>query len=176
MIIVWVFLAVGIAIGLVAAVGYIQAFLDSDFITVLFGGFLGLLLAGLIACAAGGVGFGIAVGLGHAFPAEYKYAGDIHLVALQDTQGVEGRFFLGSGSINSAPTYTFYYEDGTGAIKRGSIWAYGVAVYEEDREDAFIRVEKKDNIRPFGIEFTGDRYEVHVPKGTVLRTFKLDLE
>lgn len=115
--------------------------------------------------------------MGHATSTEYQFERQIDLVTLKDTSGVEGRFFLGTGRTASKFYYSYYYETNSGGVRFGRIDADDTVVYEENRDDAIIRVYGKDNVRAFGIEFADDKYEISVPRGTILRGYsQLDLE
>jgi hypothetical protein len=104
------------------------------------------------------------------------------LVALQDTVSVQGRFFLGSGSINGELVYVYYYETEDGGIRSGYVSANRSVVYEEDRADALVvTYEEYLEPSPFrlisGYNGASSRtYKIYVPKGTVVRSFQLDLE
>jgi hypothetical protein len=132
------------------------------------GGFLGLFL-----------GLGLAWVIGTTLPSKYVLKSQIELVAMQDTANVQGSFFLGSGTIESKPYYVFYQKTGKG-LKFGKIPVENVIVYEEKgRTDGLINVYAKrftkDVYKLFAV-VSGTRYEIFIPKGSILRDFKLDLK
>lgn len=136
------------------------------FMSVIFG-FFGLLL-----------GFGISVGVGAALPKEYVLDKQMELVAIQDTSGIQGRFFLGAGTIESKFYYVFYQRERNG-IRFGNVPAENAVVYEENRDDGLIKEYDKRFMAGwhdfFGATW-GERYDIFIPEGSILHEFNLDLK
>lgn len=111
---------------------------------------------------------------------EYECRSEVtKLVALKDRFGEEGRFFLGSGSIDQKPYYVFYREDGK-AIILDKVPAEGVKVYEEERHNAIMEryflVRKGWKIHPAAVDSNCKGViKFRIPKGTVVRSYNLDL-
>lgn len=111
---------------------------------------------------------------------EYVVTEKIELVALQDTGGIRGEFFLGSGSIESEFYYVFYKKTKNGSIKFDKIQANNaVSIWEEERKDGKIDILKKKFKSKFGILFAlseTTKYEIFIPKSSILKNFQLDLK
>lgn len=142
------------------------------------------MFAALITLVGGGLGvgagFGIAYGIGKLLPKEWFFNYENELVAINDTMGIQGTFFLGTGAVGSEPIYTFYHKSGKG-VKFGSVSAYKATVYEEEkRKEGVLRAYYKDFAKSFFkiIGFGDDEryYEIFVPAGSVKREFNLDLK
>lgn len=130
----------------------------------------------VLAIASAPIGLGISFGVGAIAPPDFTLDRETRLVSIKDVQGVEGRFgFLGSGYIRSRFYYTFYEDVGDGS-KFGRINANKTIVHEEERDDALLRVYKKDAGWLFGLTPKDEKYEVFIPEGSILHDFELDLE
>ncbi len=123
--------------------------------------------AALLICLA-------ALGLGKLFPVTSYIAGKVALTAIRDKDGVEGRFFLGTGTIESKPFYFYYAKNDDGSVSPGKIsYDNNVRVYQEKRDDAeFVRWASKsefDWVWLIAVPPSDDWYAVdfHVPAGTV---------
>lgn len=147
-----------------------------DLVSVFLMGFLGIFVWALFTATFGVIGLGISVGVGAIKPAPYEFEGRVELAALRDTAGIEGRVFLSTSYIGTSYYYIFYQRNANGELRLEFIHPDNTVIFEEDREDAFIDIHGKDNIRLFAIEFASDRYEIHVPKGSVLKEFQLGLK
>lgn len=107
---------------------------------------------------------------------EYVLDSQLELVALQDNNGIHGDFFLGSGFIESELYYVFYYkyEDKEGAgFKTDRILAKNAIVYEQIRNDGLVKIYKFSR-GGFLRKTVFERYEIFIPKGSILRQFQLD--
>jgi len=109
-----------------------------------------------------------------------------HLAAFGDRTGAvtNSSFFLGSGSIGSTAYYYYYEVLPNGGKRFGKTNAESrfVEIHETDRSDGELHLRHFDYKGSLGFWFmTGDRHEIvaqtfYVPKGTVLNSFKADLE
>jgi len=136
------------------------------------------LIAGFIGA---GIGIIIAIGIGVFLPSEYVLDNQIEIVALKDNRSIEGDFFLGCGSINSEFYYFFYKKEKDGSLTFDKIAANShTKIYEEERKDGMIEIFEKRFIKEshyiFGVPFDSPKCKIHVPKGSVLRQFELDLK
>jgi hypothetical protein len=132
---------------------------------------MGIFFTAMVAVAAGGAAWVT----GFAFDTKAVRVRTAALEVIRDKDGVEGRFFLGSGLIRS-DVYYFYYERlSNGALRPGKVYAgSGVRVYEEDRADAKLSVYQWRLVRPWAwlVALPVGRendwaYDFFVPKGTV---------
>jgi len=121
--------------------------------------------------------------LGISFPKKYVEVSKTELVAFDDNSALMGHFFLGSGSINENFYYFFCKKDVLGRIKFEKISAaYGkIFITEEDRSNGVLIkhkkkfLNKKDHL--WGIIVNYElKYEIRIPKGSILRQFNLDLK
>lgn len=137
--------------------------------------FSGMLYLFCMACA-GGLCLGISYGIGQAFTSSPVEGQHQHLAVIRDKDGVEGRFFLGSGYIENQQYYFYYQNLPDGGLRPGKVVAdQGVTVYQEDRKDAELVIFNwKINYPAWAWlvclpapEGTGKSFEFHVPKGTV---------
>ena len=115
------------------------------------------------------------------FPTRYQLSKEIELTSLKnggmDTGGI---FVLGCGTIESKPCYLYYTAVGRNIYQMKSVEITDQAfVYEEDRTNGVLEIYTKI---PDGYArwFTfkdfiggGDRYEFHIPKGSIAQIFSL---
>lgn len=103
------------------------------------------------------------------------------LTALNTGTDISGRFFLGTGSINGEPSFTYVFEQEDGGFQLSSANAIQSSVYEVD--DATPHVEI-DNYRLKPNEFWSPMswmfninydsiYRFYVPKGSVLQNYQV---
>lgn len=101
----------------------------------------------------------------------------IELISLRDDSDLSGRFFLGSGFINSTEYYFYYSQANNGGYIPGKIPVDNVTIFEDQTENAYIIVLKPKFINPvsYWIALIPNEtmYEVHVPPGTILRQFSI---
>jgi hypothetical protein len=129
------------------------------------------------ALPGGLVGLGLSYLLGILFPKkwfEYKH----ELVSLRGSEGTQGRFFLGSGSIGQGEYYFYYEKSGAGYAPGKIMIDNNVTVYEEEREDGQMVVFVRHfvwwtQVRLFANWPREWRYEFHIPKGTLKQEFHL---
>lgn len=135
--------------------------------------FLGSMLGFLI-------GAMLSTGIGLFVPQKPVEVDRIKLVALKDNITTQGSFFLGSGVVDGVHKYFYYKENGHGGFLIGSIDSSGVPIYEDVDSDPYISVlhhefvDKKFNA--IAIPNLNEFYAFHIPKNSITRDFKLDLE
>ena len=95
------------------------------------------------------------------------------LVTLQDGTSVSGRFFLGSGSVDGKPGYTYYRGDGVNGFSLESV-AANKAIVKYSTEAP--RVEKILTCGPglFSNSCVSSQYVFYVPEGSVKQDYTLD--
>lgn len=95
------------------------------------------MLYGLVIFIVSIIWGGIAYGIGQSFDAKPVEGGHHKLAVIRDKDGLEGRFFLGSGFIQSDPYYFYYSETENSGLRPGKLRAdNSVTVYQEDRKNA----------------------------------------
>ncbi len=103
---------------------------------------------------------------------------ETRLVSLQDSIDVKGQFFLFGGSIEGEPYYYFYKELSSGGYQLDKIEAYRVIIFEEDRDNALMvqyrNIYEKTSWSFRVAEYS--KYEIYIPRGTLIRNFRLDTE
>lgn len=110
---------------------------------------------------------------------EYRTVDTTEIYALNDNVGVQGKFFLGSGQVNSEPYY--YYIEETDAGKHiGSISAKNAYICESNTETPRIEMQrafwKKYWIKwLFCINASDTRYMIYIPENSVTTDFNVDL-
>ena len=136
----------------------------------LFAIFIGSLLGIFITLIASGVIGGFAT-------QEYVLKDSFKIYALQDNNGVQGSFFLGSGSVSSNLKYYYAatYED-------------GIKIYDIDVHKAILKNDDNPHIEKYEIQFVnkfirnnvgnlGDiKYKIYIPKGSIQYNFNVDLK
>lgn len=114
------------------------------------------------------------------------------IVAIQDNSQVTGSGNAFYVSINTEGVYTYYYQLDDGGYKQGQVSAEDTIIYEEDncenpsvqRYESYTQnnwSETWTKILLFSSkqdkwESGSTRYEIHVPKGTIVQDFTLDAE
>ncbi len=167
-------LLIGVGITLWMAIGLSHWGFDME---ILLLGFMALLMSGLIGIM-GGMGVAAIVGF---FPEKIIIEdGRTEIVALKDSQGLEGHFFLGSGQINSEMYYFYYYSCGTSCSAFGKTPAFAARIYE-DSDSPHITYFKKVFKNPSWNDFAiiledNEPSEIHIPKGSIKQGFTLDLQ
>ncbi|MCE5225884.1 MAG: hypothetical protein LLG05_08475 [Porphyromonadaceae bacterium] len=104
-----------------------------------------------------------------------------YIYSLQDNSLTKGVFFLGGGSINERPVYS-YYEKGNYGYRLGCTYADEVEIVESNSTP---RIEKTKpyllDKKPFYLSMIWFmptagmmRTTIYVPVGTIIRNFNLD--
>lgn len=110
-----------------------------------------------------------------------EYTGSFSIIAAADGSLTEGSFFIFGGQIEETPMYFFYRQDSnTGAIKQGHIPVNKTVIYEDQENKGYVDIYRDEHY--FGDWYwaisnnSEAKYEIHVPKGSVVRQFDFDLE
>lgn len=136
-----------------------------NFVTVILGMFLAMIL------------FFASSGAYDVFSdSPYKVSDRSTMVALADGSGTTGHFGLFSGVIGKKNYYVYYYSK-NGVIRQGKVEVeYAVIIEGGETPEVLTYSDPGDGINWIGLRFgSPDYYEFHVPKGTVVQQFKLDL-
>lgn len=157
-----------VIIGIIGVLTTIDDFDIFDF--MLFGLFIGGLIG--VLC-----GFVIALAL----PAKLELVKtSYNLEALQDNNSVSGKFFLGSGNIESKMKYVFYYNDDDYFRLKQVDYSLVKIKYSDEKPKAecFTYEPVKDVlINYFALDYPLDaEYIIHVPKGTIKQNYSLDAQ
>ena len=92
------------------------------------------------------------------------------IVSLRGEIQAEGSFFLGCGSIDGYEYLMTFRERRDGGLERLQVPMYKVVIYEDSDESPYVEIW---DYFWSGSKGTKDRYEFHVPKGTIIKEFKL---
>jgi hypothetical protein len=112
---------------------------------------------------------------------ERKDQWSFNIQAAADGSLTNGSFFIFGGQIEEEPMYFFYRED-NGVIRQGHIPVANTVIIEDQESRGFIKVTTQSTemvVDPLYVyvPFGGEKeYEIHVPKGSVVRQFNFDLE
>lgn len=142
------------------------AFEYGDFLYLPFG-FMMTFLVFIFAALIGG-------GASYNLPHTYKHT-NVDIIALQDGNSVNGKFFLGSGYLNGEPTYTFYTSENGGA-KLSNQPAENVIVYQDTNKPYAVRETECVSDFKWLVDCpsSDDIVELHIPKGTIKSNYVLD--
>jgi hypothetical protein len=147
-----------------------------------------LVIGTLFAALAVGVGAGVPTGI--VYEVQRTTAPiESSLKTLADGQGVEGRFFLGSGSVDSEPVFFYYSGSDQDGYRLRHVDADYVTIHETDDEPKMVRY-CEDNSTVSGWvtwplkTYTGSRYDCYsdsethfyVPRGSIQNNYILDAE
>lgn len=101
-----------------------------------------------------------------------------NLVSLQDGSSVEGSFFLGCGTINEKPSYTYYVKTGENQFVLKSVGAEYCTVVYTTGKPCIKTIRKSfnsDTLNYWFFQNTGyDRYQLCVPEGSIKSNYILD--
>lgn len=99
--------------------------------------------------------------------------------SLQDNNSINGRFFIGSGFINSNMVYTLYLKEQDG-FKLYQLNSDIVTIKYSNNEptlEIYDEIITNDWINNFSVKNpTNFYYVIKVPKGTICNNFNLDAE
>lgn len=111
------------------------------------------------------------------------------LAALNDGTSIQGRFFLGSGVIDSKPTYYYYKEVGENSYQYKQLVDDGtngsVTVVEDTQDKPYIKTTCEDyepandwwRLSWFASDYCDiTSIEFHIPTGSISKDYKLDLK
>lgn len=93
---------------------------------------------------------------------------DIH--SLKDNSMIHGRFFLGSGSIDSVPVYVYYYQLPSGGYKLSTVPVDKTVIFMDENSNPYL---KTTEYKFANIYY---EYEFHVPNGTIVEEYLLNSE
>lgn len=104
-----------------------------------------------------------------------------HISSIADGANIQGRFMLGSGTIEGVPCYVYYVGNDIKGYKIARIKAENVVIKEEQNCTPRIVYNGWKRIKPFFKSFLiipriihEDEVTIYVPKGTIIRNFVLD--
>lgn len=138
------------------------------------GGVIGIVLGCLVALIVGSFVYN---------DTHWEAKQTVPLVSLQDGEGVEGHFFLGSGVIESEPGFTWYEQSAENAYVQNHAFAYESTVHMGGGQPHYVRsVEVYDDgsfLGKWGFRIeTGEdgneAYDFYVPQGSIKQDYTLD--
>lgn len=124
--------------------------------------------------------YGFAYGLQHQNKTEF-YA-QSELGSLQDQSNIQGHFFLGSGTIDEKPAYSYYKKIADNQYQLRQLVDDGgtpIIVFE-DTDKPYVKTVHTKSDGYFGLwgfmwgHESLDQFEFHVPKGSIVRNITLD--
>jgi len=102
------------------------------------------------------------------------------LVTFKDNNNISGSFFLGTGSIEGDLYYYYYKEVGDGRYISGKISSYRCVINETDEVSPCIVSYKSEFGNKYWKLFSfPDKHfksDIYIPKNSIVRGFKLDLQ
>lgn len=104
---------------------------------------------------------------------------NIPLAALADGNSTGGRFFLGIGNLGRSSYYTYYAGTPKTGYKQYTAYIDRSVIFEDaTNETAYVKEIKDEDDPRFWYIYKGARakYEFHIPAGSILRNYQLDLE
>lgn len=100
------------------------------------------------------------------------------LVAFSNVNGIEGRWWLFGGSLNSTKEYTYLVEDGEGFVHQRTLYVHYCRVKETDGRPRLEQwgwtTTHWNNTQPSNGPST-PRYDFYIPKGSIWRGYELDI-
>lgn len=128
---------------------------------------------------AGVFAYGLGTCVFESYPDRWECVEKIELRSMGNSEGLQGSFFLGCGSINTVSTF-HYYGKYDGYFKKEWLGTAKAIIYEEIRTDGELRIYHWKAIEPNPLisikgrnyERTA-RYEFHIPEGSIAREFDL---
>lgn len=163
---IWFIIAVVVAI----VVGIAVTIDMGDIFDFFAGGFVGLLCAGFVALVINVI---VAAAI-DGNSTITKSSQD--LVSVRTAVTTEGEFYLGFGNVDDEAVYRFYVLNSNGSYSMRTLEADRVTIFESDGSP---RVDYYDSAPTHFwwsvINMESDRYEIHVPKGSIVPTVDLAL-
>jgi hypothetical protein len=110
------------------------------------------------------------------------YIQTIQIYSLADNGGVSGSFILGSGSVHTDPVFAGYTKQNDGSFRLITFRAAESVVYQDLEQNSTGYAEEHYLLRcayifPFNsVWIHSTEYRIHIPKGSIVQTFKLDSE
>jgi hypothetical protein len=97
-------------------------------------------------------------------------SGTAKIVSLNLVNETSGSFFLGCGSIDGTLNYYYYFEE-NGGYKLGNTPCINVTIFEDSTNETAYCV-----FDPAYIKKSTYIKELHVPKGTIIREYNLEIK
>lgn len=132
------------------------------------------------------IGIALSVGIVAAAPSLLSLASETsevvyeakEIASLSNGSEVEGKFFLGTGSIDSSPVY-YYIEKADDGMRLKSVYASSVVINESSEEPPSITsyVDRLDNEVLSNLFGTSGvtKIVISVPEGTIDQDFNIDV-
>lgn len=129
---------------------------------------------------SGIVGLVLAFGIGLFIPKMTFTHQQIELAAMQDGIQTSGQFFLGSGSVDEETYYLFYAKTGETSYVMDKRTTNTSTIFEDEEHEPYLtdydQVFRTDLWLWIALPTLSRRSEFHIPKGSVLQNFRLDLQ
>ena len=101
--------------------------------------------------------------------------------SLRNVSSIEGNFYLGSGYIRGTENYYMFTKDERGGFVRTQIPSYNCIIFQDNDTNPHLswqtvtyRVPKYCFVWPEFRESKDTKYDIHVPKNTIIQEFKVD--
>lgn len=129
---------------------------------------------------------GVVIGLIFSWQPDPQPHPTTQLVNLQDSSGVYGRFFLGSGTIREYPAYYYYKEIAPGQYTYNNLvqepGTAQIVVFTDEENNPYLKTLQecyKQTDSFWWVSVNGSfcniiQQEFHVPKDSIIQNFKLD--
>ncbi len=169
-----IIICVAVAVIIGFCVGYFDD-LGGGFGGGIVGGLLGLMVGGIVGALSASV-------VGSFFETRMVEYGHDKLVSINDSITTSGSFFLGSGTIDGKLNYFYYREVRPGVIEGDSVPADSSSIILDGTMPRVVHLREKF-VDPAHARWGlicgcsgGNRYEIHVPNGSVKPGFTFDLK
>ena len=171
----WIYLGVGV--GMVVMIMLVRCLSQDEKIKgeSIGAGILSIIMFSLIGACIG-------MFVGHReHPAHYVFKETMKLVAVRDSSSINGSFIMGGGSIYSGWKYVFYVANKDGSIEMESAGVDSAKIFEDGEKNPHVDIMRDDSadvsngwvLLPHSY---GDQYVFHIPPGSIVRQFKMDLD
>jgi hypothetical protein len=137
--------------------------------------------AAFMAVIAGGIGLLVSAYISPVLPYKWVETKSTVLVSLRSGDGIEGQFFLGSGSINAVPYYFFYKEVGEG-FQLDKVKVDNALIFEGNQQGGLLKTYHHEFAKKWHIwlafpcelkAISHVKYEFYIPVGSIRRGFDL---
>src|SRR3990167_4853279 len=137
--------------------------------------FFSSIFLGFFATIGLAVGLAFALLVGLAVPKHWTAGEVIKLVSLRSSDGINGNFFLGTGSIGTTQYYFYYKEAGRGYQPGKVEVADNVMVFEEKRQGGDLKAYTYQFVNPslgcIAMDWQSQKYEFVIPDGSLKKNF-----
>lgn len=141
------------------------------------GYFMATMILGIFAVVAFCIGIGLALLIGLIIPKRWSEPETTKLVSLRGSEGINGNFFLGTGSIGTSQYYFFYKEVGKGYQPGRIEIDDNVMVFEEERQYGEIKTYTYQFVNPslqwIAMDSEIEKHEFFIPDGSLKKDFVL---